>query len=292
MRMAVVGLPHAEGLLPALLADNLRASRPAGGALGRGARRSRSTGRAGRAGPTSPAQVHARALDDPRGAHAGSPRAAAAARAGRARRAPRGPRPGSGRSRHGATSQDRLGAPVAEIPTIPPSVPGMRLQRALIGRAARGGRRPGAGPVGGRRRGHGRPRRARVRVHRRGAHPGAPGGRRGAGHRRASPSGGIELDSRGALRESVAGLPVAGPAAGEPALSPRYLDRPAACCARGSWSTSGCARSTRAAPGVGQPARGRRCIVAGRGAMAREVRRGHRHRGCGARGVLRSWRRA
>ncbi len=28
--------------------------------------------------------------------------------------------------------QDRLGAPVAEVPTIPPSVPGMRLQAALV----------------------------------------------------------------------------------------------------------------------------------------------------------------
>jgi glycerol-3-phosphate dehydrogenase subunit B len=37
-------------------------------------------------------------------------------------------------------------------------------------------------------------------------------------------SGGIDLDSHGHLRETVAGLPVAGPPAGEPGLSERALD--------------------------------------------------------------------
>ena len=37
-------------------------------------------------------------------------------------------------------------------------------------------------------------------------------------------SGGIDLDSHGRLRETVAGLPVAGPPADDPGLSPRALD--------------------------------------------------------------------
>jgi glycerol-3-phosphate dehydrogenase subunit B len=119
--------------------------------------------------------------------------------------------------------QDQLGAPVAEIPTIPPSVAGMRLQRTLIGalRAAGGDLVLGPSAVGieGT---HGRV--GAVLVH-------------DAIRTRALPvdalvlatggfaSGGIELDSRGALHETVAGLPVAGPAAGEPRLSGRHLDR-------------------------------------------------------------------
>ena len=114
--------------------------------------------------------------------------------------------------------QDLLGAPVAEMPTIPPSVPGMRLQASLVEllRAAGGDLVLGptaAGVEGADRRVTG------VRV-------GAAGRERilaadavvlATG---GFASGGIVLDSRGELRESVAGLPVAG----EAGLSPRYLD--------------------------------------------------------------------
>jgi glycerol-3-phosphate dehydrogenase subunit B len=121
--------------------------------------------------------------------------------------------------------QDALGAPVFEIPTPPPSVPGMRLYRALTAALRRAGGRLVVGPeaVAGEARG----RRlagvvvreaSRTRTHEAEAVVLASGG---------LASGGLELDSHGALRETVFGLPVVEPswgAVGGLRLSPRYLD--------------------------------------------------------------------
>ncbi len=118
--------------------------------------------------------------------------------------------------------QELLGATVVEIPTVPPCVPGMRLQRELTGalRAA-GGRlvlgveAVGLDGSGGRASAVRVAQAARVRALPADAVVLATGG---------FASGGIALDSFGALRETVAGLPVRGPGADEPPLSPRHLD--------------------------------------------------------------------
>jgi len=118
--------------------------------------------------------------------------------------------------------QERLGAPVAEVPTVPPSVPGIRMEGLLVAalRAAGGELVLGPDAVGIE---GARGRASGVRV-------------RQAARTRSVPadavvlatggfaSGGIDLDSHGHLRETVAGLPVAGPPAGDPGLSPRALD--------------------------------------------------------------------
>jgi len=125
---------------------------------------------------------------------------------------------------HGAWAdlQERLGRPVFEIPTLPPSVPGMRLFRTLRDRLrARGGRivlnstavgaeRSGARVEGVRATAAGREvtYRARWVVL-------ATGG---------VASGGIELDSRWRARETALGLPLNGvPEAGEPRFGPDYF---------------------------------------------------------------------
>jgi glycerol-3-phosphate dehydrogenase subunit B len=126
---------------------------------------------------------------------------------------------------HGAWSdlERRLGHRVFEIPTLPPSVPGMRMFAALRDGIRRAGGRIviGSEVIGAER----------------------AGGRVGALHARAASrqvtypadwvvlasggfaSGALELDSRWRGRETVLGLPVAGvPAAGEERFRPRYLD--------------------------------------------------------------------
>jgi glycerol-3-phosphate dehydrogenase subunit B len=126
---------------------------------------------------------------------------------------------------HGAWSdlERRLGHPVFEIPTLPPSVPGMRMFAAL---------REGIRRAGGR---------IVIGTEVTGAEH--AGKLVGALHARAAnrqvtypadwfvlasggfASGGLELDSRWRGRETVLGLPVAGvPAAGEERFSPRYFD--------------------------------------------------------------------
>lgn len=116
----------------------------------------------------------------------------------------------------------RLERPVFEIATLPPSVPGIRLFRALAGavRAAGGRVVLGAEVVGAERDG----RRVRSVV------------ARAANGSRSYPvdgvvlatggwaSGGIEMDSSWAVRETVLGLPVAGVPAAGPRFLPRYLD--------------------------------------------------------------------
>jgi glycerol-3-phosphate dehydrogenase subunit B len=126
---------------------------------------------------------------------------------------------------HGAWSdlERRLGRRVFEIPTLPPSVPGMRLFAGLregIRRA--GGRIVIGSEVIGAEDGGGRVGALRARTaSREVTHPTdwvvlASGG---------FASGALELDSRWRARETVLGLPVTGvPPAGEERFSPRYLD--------------------------------------------------------------------
>jgi glycerol-3-phosphate dehydrogenase subunit B len=126
---------------------------------------------------------------------------------------------------HGAWAEleQRLGRPVFEIPTLPPSVPGMRLF-AILREALRraGGRVILNSVVTGAERDGGRVSALRVRVGLREERRGcdwvvvATGG---------FASGGIELDSRWTARETALGLPVAGvPAPGDERFRPGYFD--------------------------------------------------------------------
>lgn len=121
-----------------------------------------------------------------------------------------------------ARVQERAGVPVAEVPTVPPSVAGMRLQRELTAALTAAGVRTVLGPTA---------------VGCRGA-----GGRisevlvRDAARTRGIPAdavvlatggfaaGGLELDSHGGLHETVLDLPVSGPPEGVEPLSIRHLD--------------------------------------------------------------------
>jgi glycerol-3-phosphate dehydrogenase subunit B len=117
----------------------------------------------------------------------------------------------------------RLGRPVFEVPLLPPSALGMRLYEALTGALRRAG--------------------ARILIGDRVSATVSDGGRvtevnaesasRPVAYRASSfvlatggfASGGLELDSHGAVRETVFGLPVAGmPEVGKPLFSPRYFD--------------------------------------------------------------------
>ena len=126
---------------------------------------------------------------------------------------------------HGAWAEleQRLGRQVFEIPTLPPSVPGMRLF-AILREALRraGGRVILNAVVTGAERESGRVSALRVRVGLREERRGcdwvvvATGG---------FASGGLELDSRWTARETALGLPVAGvPAPGEERFRPGYFD--------------------------------------------------------------------
>jgi glycerol-3-phosphate dehydrogenase subunit B len=218
-RLAVTGLRSLKDFYPSLLAENLpRGDLPDGGVEAR-ALQVEWSARPGRADVAS--QVHARGLDDPAqrrrlaeelrpmiepGETVALPALLGLARAGEA----------------WDDLQDLLGTAVAEIPTVPPSVPGMRLQQALTDALAAAGGRLVLGPEavglegsGGRATAVRVRQAARVRPLPADAVVLATGG---------FASGGIELDSRGALRETVAGLPVRGPAPDGPPLSPRHLD--------------------------------------------------------------------
>jgi glycerol-3-phosphate dehydrogenase subunit B len=126
--------------------------------------------------------------------------------------------------------EQRLGRPVFEVPTLPPSVPGMRLFAILREALRRAGGRvilnavvTGAERDGGvAERDGGRVSALRVRVGLREERRGcdwvvlASGG---------FASGGLELDSRWTARETALGLPVAGvPAPGEERFRPGYFD--------------------------------------------------------------------
>jgi glycerol-3-phosphate dehydrogenase subunit B len=118
----------------------------------------------------------------------------------------------------------RLRKTVFEIPTLPPSVPGMRLFEALKRALRRAGGRLvlGSRVIGAETNG----RRVEAVV--------AQTAARGVAHRAQSfvlatggfASGGLELGSDWAVRETVFGLPVAGvPAPGEARFLPGYFDR-------------------------------------------------------------------
>jgi glycerol-3-phosphate dehydrogenase subunit B len=122
-----------------------------------------------------------------------------------------------------AELEQRLARPVFEIPTLPPSVPGMRLF-AILSEALRraGGRVILNAVVTGAERQNGRVRALHTRLGLREDRHGcdwvvlATGG---------FASGGLELDSRWTARETALGLPVAGvPAPGEERFSPGYFD--------------------------------------------------------------------
>jgi glycerol-3-phosphate dehydrogenase subunit B len=126
---------------------------------------------------------------------------------------------------HGAWAEleQRLAHPVFEVPTLPPSVPGMRLF-AILREALRraGGRMILNTVVTGAEREGGRVSALRVRVGLREERRAcdwvvlATGG---------FASGGLELDSRWTARETALGLPVAGvPAPGDERFRPGYFD--------------------------------------------------------------------
>jgi glycerol-3-phosphate dehydrogenase subunit B len=126
---------------------------------------------------------------------------------------------------HGVWSdlQQRLGRPVFEIPTLPPSVPGIRLFRILREALRRAGGRIviGAEVTGVEHEGG----------HVRGVHAAAAGReqRHGADWLVLASggfaSGGLALDSHWRAHEAVLGLPVAGvPQPGDPRFTPHYFD--------------------------------------------------------------------
>lgn len=219
-RLAVVGLRALKDFFPSLLADNLpRAPLPDGARVEARPLEVGASPRPGRADVAGP--VHARGLDEPAqrrrladelrpllepGETAALPAVLGMERAGEA----------------WEDLQDQLGAPVIEVPTLPPSVPGMRLQKALLrALGVAGGRLLLGPPAVGVERSDGRiagvavKDAARTRTLPADAVVLATGG---------FAAGGIELDSHGVLTEAVAGLPVTGPGPGEPRLSPTHLD--------------------------------------------------------------------
>jgi glycerol-3-phosphate dehydrogenase subunit B len=126
---------------------------------------------------------------------------------------------------HGAWAdlQDRLGRPVFEVPTLPPSVPGMRVFATLRERLRRAGGRvvlnnvvTSADHAGG------RVTAVRARVGLRDVVYGADWVVLATG---GFASGGVELDSRWVARETALGLPVSGiPAVGSERFRPDYFD--------------------------------------------------------------------
>lgn len=218
-RLLVVGLRALKDFFPALLADNLSRADLPGGPV---EVRHTEIGASPRPGWADVAgQVFARALDAAPFRRELGEALRGLAEPGEAIAMPAVL--GMARAREARDElMERAGAPLVEIPTVPPSVPGMRLDMALTAALSRAGGRLVLGPdaVG---------------------HEGS-GGRLGAvlvrqaARTRALPAdavvlatggfaaGGIELDSHGALRERVFGLPTSGPPAGERGLSPRHLD--------------------------------------------------------------------
>jgi len=119
--------------------------------------------------------------------------------------------------------EGRLGRRVFEVPLLPPSAPGIRLYNALTGALRRAGARivigdrvTSAPSQGGRVAGINAESASRPVTYRASSYVLATGG---------FASGGLDLDSHGAVRETVFGLSVAGmPDAGTPMFSPRYFD--------------------------------------------------------------------
>jgi glycerol-3-phosphate dehydrogenase subunit B len=217
-RVAVVGLRALRDFFPSLLADNLRRADTPHPVEARALE----IGWSGRPGwADSQAPVHARALDDPAQRAALADELRPLIEPGETVLLPAvvGLRDGAAAWRD---LQERLGAPVAEVPTIPPCVPGIRMEAVLLGRLRAAGGDVVLGPsavgvegAGGRVRAVLVQQAARTRALPADAVVLATGG---------FASRGIDIDSHGRLRETVAGLPVAGPPAGEPPLSPRAMD--------------------------------------------------------------------
>jgi glycerol-3-phosphate dehydrogenase subunit B len=117
----------------------------------------------------------------------------------------------------------RLGRPVFEIPTLPPSAPGMRVFETLRERLRRAGGRIIIGPeVAGAERSGDRVDALRARVAARETLYGADWYVLATG---GFASGGLELGSDWRARESVLGLPLAGvPSPGEQRFAPDYFD--------------------------------------------------------------------
>jgi glycerol-3-phosphate dehydrogenase subunit B len=117
--------------------------------------------------------------------------------------------------------QERLGRPVFEVPTLPPSVPGMRVAKALRERLRRaGGRLVFNNVVIGAERSGGRVKALRVRVGLREVTQGADWVVVATG---GFASGGLELDSHWQASEVALGLPVSGVPATE-RFTPSYFD--------------------------------------------------------------------
>jgi glycerol-3-phosphate dehydrogenase subunit B len=119
--------------------------------------------------------------------------------------------------------QDKLGHPVFEVPTLPPSVPGMRIFATLRERLRRaGGKVIMNTVVTGADRSGARVTAVRARIGLRDAIHGADRVVLATG---GFASGGVELDSSWRGREVALGLPVAGvPAPGEERFRPGYFD--------------------------------------------------------------------
>ena len=126
---------------------------------------------------------------------------------------------------HGVVTdlESRLGRRVFEIPTLPPSVPGMRLYEILrTALRAAGGRLVLGGEVVSVQRDGDRVTAVATRAAGRDKTYAAPWFVLASG---GFASGGIELDSRWATRERILGLPLEGvPAPDQPRFTARYLD--------------------------------------------------------------------
>jgi glycerol-3-phosphate dehydrogenase subunit B len=219
-RFAVVGLQSMKDFFPSLLADNLpRADLPDGARVEARPVEITTSARPGRADVAGP--VQARGLDDPALRRALADELRPRLEPGETVAMPAVL--GLDRAAEAWDDlQDLLGTPVVEIPTLPPSVPGMRLQKALLEALRAAGGRLVLGPpavgvegAGGRLTGVRVRDAARTQTLPADAVVLATGG---------FAAGGLELDSHGALTETVAGLPVTGPLPGEPRLSPTHLD--------------------------------------------------------------------
>jgi glycerol-3-phosphate dehydrogenase subunit B len=217
-RVAIAGLGALKDFHPALVADNLRAAADAGGLALDARPVLLSPPTDGEADVST--LSFARRFEDPgfRGAVAAELRAAL-----RDEEAVGFPAVlGFGQVRSVWTElQEAIGRPVFEIPTLPPSVPGMRLARALQDRLRRAGGRfvLGVQAVGPEMR-DGRIAGVRIRTAARETTRLARWVVLATG---GLASGGIEVDPSGAATEPALGLPVFGPAPGEPAFLPGYL---------------------------------------------------------------------
>ena len=170
-----------------------------------------------------------------------------------------------------ADLEQRLGRRVFEVPTLPPSVPGMRVF-AILREALRraGGTVVLNNIVVGTEQQGKRVRALRTRVGLREERRGADWVVLATG---GFASGGLELDSHWAAREVALGLPVAGvPGAGEERFRPGYFDaHPIGPRRRGGGPGAASGRRGRRADAGERAGRGR--DAGGRGAVEGEVRR-------------------